>query len=206
MFLCFLISGSRPTCDLSATGIKCIRPTGQHSVEHPKSSARRHLPSVCLSSRIAQGSLSRPASNSNTQHSHDQVRVACGCSDDRLLLALQCPQCQLPASEPEQSELGPRPQVQNSNPGMGSTGLWKDMSMVYRIYQQCSGDNMSVCLKVKLLTGLEKAFRSAKSLSLMEGIQFVSSGGESERPKERPLAKRILKPSCREVWTPRSRS
>jgi len=76
--LCFSISGSRPTCDLSATGIKCIRSTGQHSVEHPKSSARRLLPSLCLSSRTGQGSRSRPASTSITQHSHDQVRVACG--------------------------------------------------------------------------------------------------------------------------------
>jgi len=82
---------------------------------------------------------------------------------------------------------GPKPQVSANNPGTGSTGFWKDMSMVYRIYQQCTGDNMSVCLKVKLLTGLEKAFRSAKTLSLMEGIQFVSSGGESEEVKRAPI-------------------
>ncbi|XP_016995823.2 uncharacterized protein Osi8 [Drosophila takahashii] len=81
----------------------------------------------------------------------------------------------------------PKPQVPANNPGLGSTGFWKDMSLVYRIYQQCTGDNMSVCLKVKLLTGLEKAFRSAKTLSLTEGIQFVSSGGESEEPKRAPI-------------------
>ncbi|KAH8383735.1 hypothetical protein KR009_010239 [Drosophila setifemur] len=79
-----------------------------------------------------------------------------------------------------------KPQL--SNPGSGSTGILKDLSLVFRIYQQCSaGDNLSVCLKVKLLTGLEKAFRSAKSLPLMDGIQFVSSvgGGGSEEPKQR---------------------
>ncbi|XP_017103609.2 uncharacterized protein Osi8 [Drosophila bipectinata] len=80
---------------------------------------------------------------------------------------------------------GSKPEATNTL--LGSTGIWKDMSMVYRIYQQCSGDNMSVCLKVKLLTGLEKAFRSAKTLPLMDGIQFVSSGGESEEIKRAPI-------------------
>ncbi|ALC46829.1 Osi8 [Drosophila busckii] len=64
--------------------------------------------------------------------------------------------------------------------------LWKDLSLVYRIYQQCTGENMSVCLKVKLLTGLEKAFRSSRSLSLLEGIQFVSSGDEAQKRSQLP--------------------
>ncbi|EDX11842.1 GD19849 [Drosophila simulans] len=88
----------------------------------------------------------------------------------------------------------PRPQVQSSNPGMGSTGFWKDMSMVYRIYQQCSGDNMSVCLKVKLLTGLEKAFRSVK-VPLAHGA--LKSVGQfwwgSVDAKEQVLNNMILK-------------
>ncbi|XP_017130827.1 uncharacterized protein LOC108148336 [Drosophila elegans] len=86
---------------------------------------------------------------------------------------------------PNSLSSGPKPQA--SSPVLGSTGFWKDMSMVYRIYQQCTGDNMSVCLKVKLLTGLEKAFRSAKTLPLTEGIQFVSSGAASEDPKRAPI-------------------
>lgn len=64
--------------------------------------------------------------------------------------------------------------------------------MVYRIYQQCMGDNMSVCLKVKLLTGLEKAFRSPKTLALTDGIQFVSSGGQSEEPKRAPISEQDI--------------
>ncbi|KAH8361908.1 uncharacterized protein LOC110176654 [Drosophila serrata] len=85
------------------------------------------------------------------------------------------------------NSLSAAPKPQTNSQGSGSTGFWKDMSMVYRIYQQCTGDNMSVCLKVKLLTGLEKAFRSAKTLALTDGIQFVSSGGESAEPKRAPI-------------------
>ncbi|KAL7729431.1 hypothetical protein ACLKA6_008993 [Drosophila palustris] len=73
-----------------------------------------------------------------------------------------------------------------SNSGSASTGIWKDLSMVYRIYQQCTGENMSVCLKLKLLTGLEKAFRTAKSLPLFEGVQFVASGDEIQKRAHLP--------------------
>jgi len=45
---------------------------------------------------------------------------------------------------------------------------------------------MSVCLKLKLLTGLEKAFRTAKSLALFEGIQFVASGDEIQKRAKLP--------------------
>ncbi|XP_017046590.1 uncharacterized protein LOC108091758 [Drosophila ficusphila] len=84
------------------------------------------------------------------------------------------------------------PKPPTSSPSRGSSGFWKDMSMVYRIYQQCTGDNMSVCLKVKLLTGLEKAFRSAKTLSLTEGIQFVRSGEESGESKRAPISEQDI--------------
>ncbi|XP_039492463.1 uncharacterized protein LOC120452355 [Drosophila santomea] len=93
---------------------------------------------------------------------------------------------------PNSLNSAPRPQIQSSSPEIGYTGLWKDMSLVYRIYQQCSGDNMSVCLKVKLLTGLEKAFRSAKSLPLMEGIQFVSSGIKSEETNRATVSEKDI--------------
>ncbi|KAH8295184.1 hypothetical protein KR018_008377 [Drosophila ironensis] len=88
----------------------------------------------------------------------------------------------------------PKPLSPASSLGSGSQGIWKDMSLVYRIYQQCSGDNMSVCLKVKLLTGLEKAFRSSKTLSLTDGIQFVSSGGESgeEASQRAPISEQDI--------------
>ncbi|BFF92969.1 uncharacterized protein DMAD_10910 [Drosophila madeirensis] len=96
--------------------------------------------------------------------------------------------------------VGQKPQPQQQQPSASSSaaappaGFWKDMSLVYRIYQQCTGENMSVCLKVKLLTGLEKAFRSAKTLSLFEGVQFVSSSGseEQKRAKLPPISEQDI--------------
>lgn len=63
--------------------------------------------------------------------------------------------------------------------------------MVYRLYQQCSAENLSICLKVKLLTGLEKVFRSAKKLKIMEGIQFVKAD-DSEQPTKPLLSEQEL--------------
>ncbi|XP_068157209.1 uncharacterized protein Osi8 [Drosophila tropicalis] len=76
--------------------------------------------------------------------------------------------------------------IQQASSGTSAVSFWKDMSLVYRIYQQCTGENMSVCLKVKLLTGLEKAFRSAKSLTLFEGVQFVSSSPDNQQRSKLP--------------------
>ncbi|XP_017140491.1 uncharacterized protein LOC108154664 [Drosophila miranda] len=91
----------------------------------------------------------------------------------------------------------PQPQPSASSSASTPTGFWKDMSLVYRIYQQCTGENMSVCLKVKLLTGLEKVFRSAKTLALFEGVQFVSSGNgsggeEQKRAKLPPISEQDI--------------
>ncbi|XP_061399720.1 uncharacterized protein LOC133335462 [Musca vetustissima] len=73
-------------------------------------------------------------------------------------------------------------QAATSTSGTSNTAnVWKDLSMVYRLYQQCAAENLSVCLKVKLLTGLEKVQRSAKKLKIMEGIQFVKAD-DSEEP------------------------
>ncbi|XP_068150181.1 uncharacterized protein [Drosophila tropicalis] len=76
--------------------------------------------------------------------------------------------------------------IQQASSGTSPVSFWKDMSLVYRICQQCTGENMSVCLKVKLLTGLEKAFRSAKSLTLFEGVQFVSSSPDNQQGSKLP--------------------
>lgn len=86
------------------------------------------------------------------------------------------PQLQAQAQQQQQPQ-------QEQQATQQSTSFWKDLSLVYRIYQQCTGENMSVCLKVKLLTGLEKAFRTAKTLTLFEGIQFVSSSTADKAQK-----------------------
>lgn len=74
------------------------------------------------------------------------------------------------ASEDARNEIGGPPNAAN---------LWNDLSMVYRLYQQCSGENLSVCLKIKLLTGLEKTLRSSRILKLIDGVQFIQTGSSS---------------------------
>ncbi|XP_017856507.1 PREDICTED: uncharacterized protein LOC108609265 [Drosophila arizonae] len=92
----------------------------------------------------------------------------------------------LSVEQQQQQQQQQQQKVQPAAQSASSTGLWKDLSLVYRIYQQCTGENLSVCLKVKLLTGLEKAFRSAKTLPLFEGIQFVSSTDEAQKRSQLP--------------------
>lgn len=74
----------------------------------------------------------------------------------------------------------------SSGSSTSPSNVWKDLSMVYRLYQQCSTENLSVCLKVKLLTGLEKVFRSAKKVKIMDGIQFVKAD-DLELPTKKAL-------------------
>ncbi|XP_055850375.1 uncharacterized protein LOC129914949, partial [Episyrphus balteatus] len=71
-----------------------------------------------------------------------------------------------------------------STPNNESPSVWSDVSMMYRIYRQCASENLSVCLKIKLLMGLEKAFRNSKELKIIDGIKFVNNIGDGEqRPK-----------------------
>ncbi|KAI8130887.1 hypothetical protein FF38_12527 [Lucilia cuprina] len=82
-------------------------------------------------------------------------------------------------------------QQTSSSSSTSPSNVWKDLSMVYRLYQQCSAENLSICLKVKLLTGLEKVFRSAKKVKIMEGIQFVKAD-DSELPTKPLLSEQEL--------------
>ncbi|XP_023302250.2 uncharacterized protein LOC111684331 [Lucilia cuprina] len=82
-------------------------------------------------------------------------------------------------------------QQTSSSSSTSPSNVWKDLSMVYRLYQQCSAENLSICLKVKLLTGLEKVFRSAKKVKIMEGIQFVKAD-DTELPTKPLLSEQEL--------------
>lgn len=53
------------------------------------------------------------------------------------------------------------------------SSIWNDLSFLYKIYQQCAKDNLTVCLKVKLLAGLEKAFKNSRELKIYQGVKFV---------------------------------
>lgn len=82
------------------------------------------------------------------------------------------------------------------------SSIWNDLSFLYKIYQQCAKDNLTVCLKVKLLAGLEKAFKSSRELKIYQGVKFVkiedndednevSSGVMSEKEIESQLPRAL---------------
>lgn len=85
-----------------------------------------------------------------------------------------------------------------------AANLWNDLSMVYRLYQQCAGENLSVCLKIKLLTGLEKTFRSTRALKLIDGIQFIPTSSSSSASKESLKSKLPLNERDLEASLPRA--
>lgn len=93
------------------------------------------------------------------------------------------------ADESEQSQQQQQQTILHSTASTSSaaSSVWKDLSMVYRLYQQCAAENLSVCLKVKLLTGLEKAMRSMKTLKIMEGVKFIKAD-EAEFDAQRQKA------------------
>lgn len=62
-----------------------------------------------------------------------------------------------------------------SSGASSSLAFWGDLSHAYRIYKQCAQDNISVCLQVKLLTGLQRVLRTAKVLKIIDGVKFVRS-------------------------------
>jgi len=48
-----------------------------------------------------------------------------------------------------------------------------DLRYVYKVYQECAATDLSPCLKLKLVTAMDRAFRSYSEVPLMEGITFV---------------------------------
>lgn len=64
-------------------------------------------------------------------------------------------------------------QVSTPSPPLKDSSVWNDLSFLYKIYQQCAKDNLTVCLKVKLLAGLEKAFKTSRELKIYQGVKFV---------------------------------
>lgn len=63
--------------------------------------------------------------------------------------------------------------AQTNHDPQKESSIWNDLSFLYKIYQQCAKDNLTVCLKVKLLAGLEKAFKNSRELKIYQGIKFV---------------------------------
>lgn len=65
----------------------------------------------------------------------------------------------------------------------GSNGVFGDLRYVYQIYKECTGAEMSSCLKLKLLTAMERVSRSAQ-LNIVDGITVVYDGTETLEKNE----------------------
>lgn len=50
-----------------------------------------------------------------------------------------------------------------------------DLRFVYRTYQECASTDMSACLKLKLITALDRAARNVADISLYDGVTFVKN-------------------------------
>ncbi|XP_055383028.1 uncharacterized protein LOC129613113 [Condylostylus longicornis] len=64
--------------------------------------------------------------------------------------------------------------------GGTENNFWNDFSLFYKVYRQCAKEDLTVCLKIKLLAGLEKASRSIKEFNLISGIKFIRDDNVQE--------------------------
>lgn len=72
-------------------------------------------------------------------------------------------------------------QIARSN----NIGIFGDLRYVYQVYKECSGAELSPCLKLKLLSAIDRVSRSVQ-LNVADGIILVqdeSAANESESEK-----------------------
>lgn len=57
----------------------------------------------------------------------------------------------------------------------GSSGVssyMNDLKSMYKTYQDCAKDDISSCLKLKLISSMDNAFRSLRNVELFKGVTF----------------------------------
>lgn len=69
----------------------------------------------------------------------------------------------------------------------GNSNVFGDLRQMYQIYKECADEDLSSCLKVRLLSVIDRVSRSVQ-LNVADGVTFVqddpiSSVGEEEAPK-----------------------
>lgn len=53
------------------------------------------------------------------------------------------------------------------------TSYLSDLRYAYKVYQECAAGDLSPCLKLKLVTAMDRAFRSYSALPIYDGVTFV---------------------------------
>jgi hypothetical protein len=69
--------------------------------------------------------------------------------------------------------------------GRSSNGIFGDLRYVYQMYKECSGAEMSSCLKLRLLTAMDRVARST-SLNIVDGITVVKDDTTQDKSEEVP--------------------
>ena len=96
-----------------------------------------------------------------------------------------------PSSHPSNSlDSDQQQQQQQQQQARSAGGVFGDLRSVYQIYKDCAGAEVSSCLKIKLLTTMERVSRSAQ-LSIVEGVTLVKdepaqAGPRNDEPTRTP--------------------
>ncbi|XP_029049996.1 uncharacterized protein LOC114879333 [Osmia bicornis bicornis] len=67
----------------------------------------------------------------------------------------------------------------------GNSNVFGDLRQMYQIYKECADEELSPCLKVRLLSAMDRVSRSSQ-LNVADGVTFVQEdpvSGEEEAPK-----------------------
>ena len=58
--------------------------------------------------------------------------------------------------------------------------LFSDLRYAYGLYQGCADSDLLVCLKIKMLTSLDRVSRSAKDIPVLENVKIVAADRKDE--------------------------
>nr|XP_022918580.1 uncharacterized protein LOC111427597 [Onthophagus taurus] len=72
---------------------------------------------------------------------------------------------------------------QNALPEEGArsqeTSYLGDLKYIYKIYQECSATELTSCLKLKLITAMDRAAKSFDNIEVIQGLSFVKNNDAS---------------------------
>lgn len=76
------------------------------------------------------------------------------------------------------------PAAQSSTEEQGraivGANLFSDLRYAYGLYQGCADQDLLVCLKIKMLTSLDRVSRSAKDIPVLDNVKIVAADRKDE--------------------------
>lgn len=74
------------------------------------------------------------------------------------------------------------PQEQSARSDDASTSFISDLRFLHKMYQECSSSDLSTCLKLKLVTAMDRAARTYPNVQLLDGVTFVRDAEQPAAP------------------------